>query len=105
MGVLRELFILVEHLRRIAPRAAVNPVELTAIATLRAVAASTTTVIPIIVIQGNCSLISDRLQKIPARAVNRPLVKARHHLGLPKDAARSALPWPGTSPDGQFKRV
>jgi hypothetical protein len=78
VGVLCKLLVLVEHLRRIATRTAVNPVELGAIAALIAVAASATTVIPvvIIVIQGSCSLSVTWRKRMPARAVNRPLVPA-----------------------------
>jgi hypothetical protein len=63
LGVLRKLLELVEHLRRIAARAAINPVKLTAAPALGTVPAPTATVIAIIVIQGNCSLISDLAQK------------------------------------------
>lgn len=83
LGVLRKLFELVEHLRSIAARAAVNPVELAASAALRAVTAPTATVITVIiivvVIQGNRSL-SVTWCKKPAPAINRPLVVARHGL-------------------------
>ena len=78
-GVLCQLLVLVEHLRGIAARPAVDPVELGAIAALITVTAPTTTVIPVIIvviIQGSSSLSVTRCKKMPARAVNRPLVPA-----------------------------
>ena len=101
VGVLRELLVLFEQLRGIAACAAVDPVELVAVAALRAITAPAATVIAI-VIQGNCSLISDRLQKMPACTVNRPLALAPHRWALPTCASRSALMWPWACPDGRF---
>ena len=101
LGVLRQLLVLLEQLGRIATRAAVYPVKLVAVAALSAVTAPTATVIAI-VIQGNCSLISGLMQKLPARAANRPLALAPHRWALPTRVARSAPMWPRACPDGRF---
>jgi hypothetical protein len=61
LGILRQRLVLFEELGRIATRAAVDPVQLIAVAALRTVTAPTATVIAI-VIQGNCSLISGLAQ-------------------------------------------
>jgi hypothetical protein len=76
LGLLRELPILLEQLGCIAARAAVDPVEIVAIAALRAIATPTAP-ITAIAIQGNRSLISGLVQ-LSAPAANRPLVHPLH---------------------------
>jgi hypothetical protein len=52
-GVVRQLLVLFQHLRRVAARAAVDPVALVAPALATIVAAAAAIVVPIVVVQGN----------------------------------------------------
>jgi hypothetical protein len=100
LGVLRELFILIQQLRRIAASAAVNPVKLVAIAGLITIAATAATIISII-IQGSGS--SSAAGKQDYFLHLRPTDPLSLRSAIRRCALRAAMPW--TTAKGRFERI